>query len=147
MEATRVRLNQLEIIFRGIISRYNVWKQQGFKERGEKRKMENGETIKRCQPVWIIAGDFNFTEESEEYHQIKRMNFIDTIGNKGFGTKAKGVGNDATLTLDYIFAGPRFISLDPLVTERGIKLGKVIDHIKASDHLPIIAKIPILIPD
>lgn len=147
LEASRIRLAQLGIIFRGIVSRYNRWKRQEFKERGKDRVMEDWETIKREEPVWILAGDFNFTPESEEYETIMRMNFIDVVPNKGHGTKAKGPGNPPTLTVDYIFAGPKFISLDPVITEEGIKSNSVDAEVPGSDHYPMVAKIPIKIPE
>lgn len=146
-EATEIRLVQLDTIFNGIVSRYNLWKQNGYPNRGEDREIDANETKKRNNPVWILAGDFNFTQESEEYERIMRMNFIDLVPNKGSGTKAKGVGENASLTLDYIFAGPKFISLDPFVTGQGINDNGVDHQIKESDHYPIYAKVPISIPD
>ena len=58
----------------------------------------------RYSPVWILSGDFNFIEESEEYQYIKRRNFIDTVekkegmlrGEHVEGTKASGVGSRVT---------------------------------------------------
>jgi len=147
--AERTRLSQLDIIFNGIVSRYNSWRQDNFPERGKTREPRTTEDFKRHSPIWILAGDFNFTEESVEYAYIKRRNFIDAIPTErkesqfGKGTKAKGVGNDATLTLDYIFAGPKFVSLDPMIEEKGLRGNEVIhDHIyRVSDHYPVYAKI------
>jgi len=146
LEASKIRLAQLDIILRGIISRYNIWKQQGFPDRGERPKEPlPGDTFIRYEPVWILAGDFNFTENSVEYQTIKRLNFIDVVPGKGSGTKAKGVGNPATLTVDYIFAGPKFISLDHLITEDGISNNNVNHDVKGSDHYPMCAMIPLLL--
>ncbi len=151
MEASRLRLAQLDIIFYGIVSRYNTWKQSGYLQRGERREPEDWETFERYQPLWILSGDFNFTPESTEYELIKKMNFMDLIlsDNKGKGTKAKGVGNAATLTLDYIFAGPKFISFDPIITEPKLRGNMVIDNnaVRVSDHYPMVAEIPITIPE
>ena len=107
--------------------------------------------------MWILAGDFNFTEESEEYQYIKRRNFIDSVKNKeGMlggrrvkGTKAAGVGKPPTLTLDYVFAGPKFVALDPMIEEVGVQESKVIyeeesmqDDLKnVSEHYPVLATI------
>ena len=145
LEASRIRMDQLRIIFKGIISRYNIWKQQKYPERGKERNPEVGETFERCEPVWILAGDFNFTPESGEYEYIERLNFIDVVPLKGSGTKAKGAGNPATLTVDYIFAGPKYISLDPVITSAKIKNNYVYHETKSSDHYPMYAKIPITI--
>jgi len=147
--ATRTRIAQLEIVFNGIVSRYNSWRQDGYPERGKERQPTHKEDFNRHSPVWILAGDFNFTEDSEEYMYIKRRNFIDSvtparkISPWGHGTKAKGVGNDATLTLDYVFAGPKFVSLDPVIEEKGITDNKIIhDHVfRASDHYPVYSRI------
>lgn len=50
---------------------------------------------------------------------------------------------DPTLTLDYVFAGPKFVSLDPVIEEKGISDNKVIhDHaFRASDHYPVYSKV------
>lgn len=143
LEASKIRLSQLDVVFRGIVSRYNVWKQQGFPELGKKRKPTKHETFDRYQPVWILVGDFNFTPESVEYQAIMRMNFVDCI--RGFKTKAKGIGEKPSLTLDYVFAGPKFISLNPLIIEDGIGSNYVDFGITVSDHYPLYATVPIVI--
>lgn len=144
MKASKIRLAQLDVVFCGIVSRYNMWKQLKFPERGEKREKKSGETYERYEPVWILAGDFNFTSESVEYESIKRLNFIDVIPIKGSGTKASGAGNPPTLTVDYIFAGPKFVSLDPLITKAGINNNRVDIDVRGSDHYPMYANIPIV---
>ena len=143
--ASKIRLAQLDMIFRGIVSRYNRWKHQGFPQRGKPRRKKPSETYNRYEPVWILAGDFNFTPESIEYNTIERMNFIDSVPNKGSGTKAKGAGKRATIVVDYIFAGPKFISLNPLIIEDEIKNNKVEHDAKGSDHYPMFAKIPLAV--
>lgn len=148
--ASKMRMAQLDIVFNGIISRYNRWAESKYPERGEPRKPKRGETFERHAPVWILAGDFNFTETSTEFGYIKKMNFIDTIkikeSNKGYGTKSRGAGKPPTLTLDYIFAGPKFIAFDPLFEIAGIQKNSVDHDVKVSDHYPLFATIPILIP-
>jgi len=143
-KATKIRLSQLEIIFDGIISRYNSWRRWGFRERGEPREPDFWESFNREEPVWIIAGDFNSTRESLEYRLIHDMNFMDMIPTTGWGTgtKASGAGKDASLTLDYIFAGPKFVSLDPGVTGSNT-LNGVLSQIRVSDHKPILATVEI----
>lgn len=146
VEASRIRLAQLDVIFSGIVSRYNKWKRQGYSIRGKPRRKGPGETYKRYEPVWILAGDFNFTPKSVEYRTIERMNFIDAVPNKGSGTKAKGAGKRPTLVVDYVFAGSKFISLDPLIIEDEIQNNGVDHDAKGSDHYPMFAKIPLTIP-
>jgi endonuclease/exonuclease/phosphatase family metal-dependent hydrolase len=146
-KATKIRLAQLDVIFDGIISRYNSWRRWGFREREEYRDPEDWENFDREEPVWIMAGDFNSTEQSHEYRMIQDLNFMDMIPakGKGTGTKASGTGKEATLTLDYIFAGPKFVSLDSIYTEAGIQQyqNKVLSEVRVSDHFPMIATIPI----
>ncbi len=151
-QAVRMRRAQLDIVFDGIVSRYNSWAADGYPQRGQKRSPEDCETFERRKPVWILCGDFNFTQDSEEYDFIKRRNFIDTTPTwnrrtlHGEGTKAKGAGNSPTLTLDYIFAGPRFIALDPIFGEAGIA-HNVVDHgVRVSDHYPVFSNLPMLLP-
>lgn len=148
LEATKIRLSQIDAVFRDIVSQYNQWKRQEFPERGKPRKnWKTEETGERYEPVWVLAGDFNFTPESVEYETIEKMNFIDVVPIKGSGTKAKGTGAPATLTLDYIFAGPKYISLDPIITGAGIGNNEVYHYTTSSDHYPMYAKIPISIPE
>jgi len=141
--AMRIRLGQLGIIFDGIVSRYNLWRQQKYYERGKPKRWEKWEEKNRYDPVWILGGDFNFTVESLEYRSIADLNFIDVIGRKGGGTKAKGWGKPATLTLDYIFAGPKYIALDPLIELINTNQNHVHHDVKVSDHRPMTATIPI----
>ena len=147
--ASRIRRNQLDVIFNGIVSRYNSWRQSGYRDRGEKREEEQHESFKRHSPVWIVAGDFNFTEDSAEYEYIQRMNFIDTVPVKksrhGNGTKAKGIGNDPTLTLDYVFAGPKFLSLDPAI-DAEFHTNRIIHDTgtRASDHYPVLSSMNLI---
>jgi len=146
LKASDIRLKQLDIVFRGIVSRYNIWRAKGYSESGLRRAPNEGETFLRYPPVWILAGTFNFTPESVEYETIMRMNFIDCIYNKGSGTKAKGSGEPPTLTLDYVFAGPKFISLSPVITKAAIRNNHVNSEVRSSNHYPIFAKIPLAIP-
>lgn len=146
VEASEIRLSQLKVIFSGIVSRYNRWRQQRYPERGDKREQSKDETFERYPPVWILTGDFNFTEESVEYETItERMNFMDVIKEKGSGTKASGIGKKATLTLDYVFACPKFISFNPLIIGAGILDNKVYQDVIVSDHYPMVATIPLSI--
>ncbi len=142
-QAVNVRLNQLDIVFDGIVSRYNLWKQQNYHERGKPKKWETWEGKNRYDSVWILAGDFNFTGESREYRYITNLNFMDMVKHKGGGTKAKGMGKRATLTLDYVFAGPKYIALDPLITLINADNNRVHHDVRVSDHLPMTATIPI----
>lgn len=146
LKASSMRQVQLDVIFKGIVSRYNNWRRLGYPEREKVRPQAHWETYDRFEPVWIVVGDFNFTPESVEYESIQRMNFMDMVPHKGTGTKAKGVGQPATLTLDYIFAGPKFISLDPLLMEKTIHENKVVQNGKGSDHYPIYAHIHLKLP-
>jgi endonuclease/exonuclease/phosphatase family metal-dependent hydrolase len=149
IQASELRLGQLDIVFNGIVSRYNSWRRDGYPERTKSREPAETETFKRHSPVWILAGDFNFTEESDEYMYIKKRYFIDSVpdaGRKtlhGVGTKAKGARNNPTLTLDYVFAGPKFVSLDPVIEEVGLGQNRVIhDHeFRCSDHYPVMSTI------
>ncbi len=137
-EASEIRSAQLDIILDGIISRYNDWRQSGYRFRDEEREEESDETFIRFSPIWIICGDFNFTPESLEYAKMQRMNFVDIFPNKGNGTKGKGVGSEATLTVDYIFAGPKFIALEPTITDKAIENNPPPNiDIMVSDHYPM----------
>lgn len=144
VEAASRRKAQLEIIIHGIVSRYNNWRHSGYLLRGQRRRPEQQESFDRCTPIWILAGAFNFTESSEEYELVKRMNFVDTIRNKGAGTKASGVGRQAVLVLDYVFAGPMFVAMDlGMIRAQDLRMN-IVDHsTKLSDHFPMIATVPI----
>lgn len=149
VQASNIRIKQLDIIFEGIISRYNKWRKEGFLIRGKTVNPKKAETHKRHSPIWILAGDFNFTPESEEYRYVKNRNFKDLIKNHGLGTKTSGLGNDPTLTVDYIFAGPLFEAIDPHYTDLNIDINKVeVDDLtRISDHFPIFATLPINLPE
>lgn len=151
MQAAEIRKSQLQTVFNGIVSRYNSWRQDGYRERGETRAYQDHETCERHSPVWIIAGDFNFTEESAEYEFIKRMNFIDTVPESGkrsgfgHGTKARGIHNSPTLTLDYIFAGPKYVSLSSAI-ELDLGINRVVhdEEVRSSDHYPVLSTMTLI---
>lgn len=139
-EAAERRLRQLSTIFDDTISRYNRWAKEGYRIRNEYVERKPTETIDRHTPVWIVAGDFNFTPESEEYAYVKRRNFLDLIKDHGLGTKAQGLGSEPTLTVDYVFAGPLFEAIDPHRIEPTRNHNKVIydKTTQVSDHFPIV---------
>ncbi|OGP49626.1 MAG: hypothetical protein A2Y79_04830 [Deltaproteobacteria bacterium RBG_13_43_22] len=140
VEAASRRKAQLEIIVHGIVSRYNNWRHAGYPFRGQRRSPEEHESFDRCTPIWVLAGAFNFTETSEEYEFVKRMNFVDTVLDKGAGTKASDAGR---IVLDYVFAGPMFVAMDPRIIHAQALRMNIVDHsTKVSDHFPIIATIP-----
>ena len=148
-EAAQTRLRQLGIVLDGIVSRYNKWRKDRFKIRGKEVKPRDGETRERHPPIWVIAGDFNFTPESIEYLTLLRKGFIDLLPAHHLGTKASGLGNKPSLTLDYVFAGPKFEAIDPGFAKEGMKGNHVQwDHsTKISDHFPLIVDVPIALAD
>jgi len=148
-EAAQTRQRQLEIVLNGIVSRYNRWRREGYPIRGVKSQPRDNETHRRHPPIWIIGGDFNFTPESVEYLTMVRRGFIDLIPSHAVGTKASGLGRDPTLTLDYVFAGPKFEAIDPNVASEGIRFNHVelTDDVRVSDHFPLIIDLPIVLTD
>ena len=150
-EACIRRLKQLDIVFNDIISRYNSWKQVKEYRLREKEYpvTPEVETTDRHKPVWVVAGDFNFTPESEEYDYIIKRNFFDLIPDHEVGTKASGLAKEPTLTLDYVFAGPLYYSIIPddariRIRQNRVETGK---FAMVSDHMPIIVKVPIHIEE
>lgn len=144
-EAAQTRLRQLDIVLDGIVSRYNKWRKDKFKIRGKLVAPRDGETHDRHPPIWVIAGDFNFTPESTEYQTLVRKGFIDLIPSHHLGTKASGLGHKPTLTLDYVFAGPKFEAIDPGFAKQGISGNHVQwdKSTKVSDHFPLMVDVPI----
>ena len=153
-EAVQIRLRQLDIVLGGIVSRYNRWRREGYPVRDlDPAKAAAARQVTkddRHPPLWIIAGDFNFTPESVEYTTLVRNGFIDLIPpsdrpSNRMGTKASGLGNRPTLTVDYVFAGPRFEAIDPRVAEEGIRPNHVEfnEKTRISDHFPLIIDVPI----
>jgi endonuclease/exonuclease/phosphatase family metal-dependent hydrolase len=152
-EASQTRLRQLDIVLNGIVSRYNRWRKDGYKIRGKAPALRKGkDTDKRYPPIWVITGDFNFTPESVEYQTMVRRGFIDMMPKRARHqvphhqpTKAPGIGNDPTITLDYLFAGPRFEAIDPSYNEDHIGNNRVDtdEIVRVSDHYPLIVDLPI----
>lgn len=147
--ASQTRMRQLDNVLNGVVSRYNEWRAQKFTVRGEhlppSERDGHTETYSRLPPIWIIAGDFNFTPESMEYATLVRRGFISMVSGR---TKAKGLGNPPTLQVDYVFAGPRFEAIDPDSAEKKIRDENKVDFgddTKVSDHFPLFASIPITI--
>ena len=143
-EATQIRLRQLDIVLNGIVSRYNKWRKENYKIRGKQEIPKLSDT--RHKPIWIIGGDFNFTPESAEYHALIQRGFIDMIQDHKLGTKTSGLGKDPTLTVDYLFAGPRFEAIDPKAADEIVgNHVEYSEHVKISDHYPLIINVPIVL--
>jgi endonuclease/exonuclease/phosphatase family metal-dependent hydrolase len=142
-EAAAIRVQQLETVLYGIVSRYNLWRSDLYRVDGESPDAGTEQTD-RYSPIWFLCGDFNLTPESLEYQFIQRANFVDVCPAKGHGSKASGRGKRAQLTVDYIFAGPEFVSLDPMILREAIKGGITPEYtVKVSDHYPIFAVVPL----
>lgn len=146
LEATRMRLRQIDILTNEIVSRYNTWAKDEYKLEG--MKLTEGETDKRHKPIWFLAGDFNFTPESDEYRTLLNRGFIDLLPHHNVGTKASGLGGKPTLTVDYVFGGPKYEALDPGHVQAGIQTNRVAydQEVTISDHLPLLITVPIALP-
>ena len=129
---SQIRLAQIRVILDGVVSRYNSW-----------RRERNGG--KGPIPLWIIGGDFNATENSEEIAEMGRARFVDVCPRKGFGTKRRRGGKQAELTVDYIFVGLRYYSCwrdgrDPKIVNPSEPLYWPSNP---SDHYPIVAEVEV----
>lgn len=147
-EATKKRLAQLDAVISGIVSPYNSWRKDDYKIRGE-HLLPGSESHHRYNPIWVIAGDFNFTPESVEYETMIRSGFIDMMPTHVLGTKASGLGSAPSLTLDYVFAGPRYASIDPGFAQNHIAGNQVVwnGRTKISDHFPLKVSVPVTLPE
>jgi endonuclease/exonuclease/phosphatase family metal-dependent hydrolase len=136
-DASKTRQGQIDIVMNGIVSRYNEWMRENLQKHG----------LDRQPAIWILAGDFNCMPNSPELGSIQRMNFIDLNPNKGSGTKGKGVLlKKATITLDYIFAGPAYYALDPYFVRKEIEGNPTpFTQYRVSDHFPVFAEVPIVV--
>ncbi|MBN1287054.1 MAG: endonuclease/exonuclease/phosphatase family protein [Anaerolineae bacterium] len=131
----RTRMAQIDTVLYGIVSRYNDWRRQKLTLRDETR----------APAVWILAGDFNCVPDSAEIRTLQAMNFLDLHPHKGAGTKGVGLApSEATITVDYIFAGPKYVALNPFIAEQCVQANpKPLSNIAVSDHFPLIAQLPI----
>jgi hypothetical protein len=145
-EASRIRMRQIDIITNEVVSRYNNWVKDKYAIEG--MKLGDNETTERHKPIWVLAGDFNFTTESDEYRSLLNRGFIDLLPLHAVGTKASGLGETPTLTVDYVFGGPKYEALDPGYVREGIKANRVAfdEEVTISDHLPILITVPMVLP-
>jgi len=129
--ASEIRQQQLNIVTNGIVSRYNEWVKQ--------------EKLDREPAVWVLGGDFNCMPLSPEIMGLVQRNFIDLNPAKGGGTKGREVPiKCATITLDYLFAGPAYYALDPYVVVSQLKNNpSPLDIYRVSDHFPVRADLPL----
>lgn len=130
---SRTRLEQIEVILNGIVSRYEEW------------RLQTGYDEKKPSALWILAGDFNCTPDSPEIQKIERMNFIDMNPDKGQGSKGQGFPeNRAEITVDYIFAGPRHHVFETKSLQTVIQNNSTpLYHLTGSDHYPVLAEVPV----
>ena len=101
----------------------------------EKRAEEIGTMLQGIPPVdgpVIVCGDFNETPMSYVYRQMQKAGFTDTFTNVGWGIKPTYAGRLPLLRIDYMWANDK---VKPLYYKR--------NHIKASDHYPIMLEFAI----
>jgi len=128
-EGSATRGAQLDIVFHGIVSRYNRWRRR-VPQRGR-------------PPVWFIAGDFNCTPGSREIAQIQANHFIDVTPCKGHGTKGHSLHQvNACIAVDYIFAGPYPSALQTVFALEQVAALEPIRN-PVSDHLAVVAHLPL----
>lgn len=138
-EGSERRREQVDLILNGIVSRYNEWRN---------RNLETISPTPRHPVIWVLAGDFNCLPDAPEIRKLERMNFIDLNPNKGGGTKGKGFPVEtATIAVDYIFAGPAYYALDPFQVRQAAAQNPLpFYYVKLSDHFPLMAKLPLVLP-
>jgi len=139
--ASRVRLQQLNTVVNGIVSRYNEWVPGKIKE-----AKKNDPNFTRVPAVWVLGGDFNCMPQSSEIAAMEQMNFIDLNPHKGSGTKGSTVPIEtATIALDFLFAGPAYYSLDPYLAKIATENNPLpLKQYRVSDHFPVLADVPIV---
>jgi hypothetical protein len=143
--AAERRVAQLRTILDDTVSPYMRWVRNQFEIKGAHvETIPQVETHRRFRPIWLLAGDFNFTPSAEEHAYLEARNFIDLDREHQVHTKASGTGEDPSITLDYVFAGPAFEALDPRDTRANVKVSTRTDElVRVSDHYPLIVELPI----
>jgi endonuclease/exonuclease/phosphatase family metal-dependent hydrolase len=127
---SRIRLTQIDTVLNEIISRCNEWQYNTTAD-------DSGKLA-----IWVLAGDFNCVPQSHEVAKIQSMGFLDLNPNKGTGTRANVPGQAATVTLDYIFAGPQYASTTPYIIREQFKNNpKPIYKVAIVNHFPLLAKL------
>lgn len=132
-----IRMSQIDVLLNGIVSRYNTWWDE-YDGKGPRKS-----------PVWILAGDFNCTPNSQEIRRIIQSQFMNLNPNPKWGSR----GDDRELNVDYIFAGPKYRSLKHRTVERKVTnnlppIKTVLDggieiNLYTSDHFPVFARLPL----
>jgi endonuclease/exonuclease/phosphatase family metal-dependent hydrolase len=135
--ASRVRQQQLEIVANGVVSRYNEWVAEKCREN------------RRLPAIWVLGGDFNCMPSAPEIKALEQANFIDLNPGKGSGTKGTTVPIEkATITLDYLFAGPAYYSIDPYLAMQTAGANPLpLSQYRVSDHFPVLADVPIILAE
>jgi endonuclease/exonuclease/phosphatase family metal-dependent hydrolase len=106
---SRTRLQQLDLILDNIISAYQEAKEHRLPRTAPNQK----------EDIWIMAGDFNATQDSEELELVRRVGFVDGNLDKSLedatGTFQDQIGTKWSLSrptapptaTDYILCGLR----------------------------------------
>lgn len=92
--------------------------------------------------IWVLAGDFNCAPQSPEVAKIQSLGFLDLNPNKGTGTRTNVPGQEATATLDYIFAGPQYTATIPVIIREQLHNNpEPVYRVALTNHFPLIAKL------
>lgn len=132
----QIRLNQIDTILNGIISRLNSDRKQQI-DKKQKKHLHPG--------LWLLAGDLNSTINSAEVLKFTQNNFARICSDKP--TKRSSMltkkSKKATLKVDYIFVGPLYYACQPEEIHKSNCSYKVLYDLDISDHYPIVASFPL----
>ncbi|MFK5983894.1 MAG: endonuclease/exonuclease/phosphatase family protein [Pseudomonadota bacterium] len=141
---SRIRLNQLDTILNGIVSRLNSDRQQQMQKQHKKLK----------PALWLLAGDLNATIHSAEELKLIQQNFARICSDKVTKRPTKEITEKAVLghikhkggniKVDYLFAGPLYYACLPDEIEQSKQTYEVLYDLDISDHFPIVASFPLI---
>lgn len=133
----KARMNQIDVLLNGLVSRYNSWWDK-YEGKGQRKP-----------PIWILAGDFNCTPNSPEISRLIQSQFINLNPDPKWGSR----GDDRELNVDYIFAGPKYRALRHRAVEeqtqhnpapiKTISSAGCEAKLDTSDHYPVFAELPL----
>lgn len=140
-----LRKSQMTQILDNVVFRYENWIQSGFKVRGRPVKLNSCETVERWAPLWVILGDFNFTQNSEEYNWFVNQGMSHLPYQEKPDTISEKFSYSPQSIVDHVFIRPTLESANFVQKLNFSGFTSSIETKEVSDHSPIFAKINISI--
>ena len=141
--ASEIRRGQMRVLLDKLVSRYDAWRSDGYRVRGQRRAFGPKESGQRTPPLWVLLGDFNFSLGSIEHELLSSAGFVALAGaNRREETPGESCSANAG-AVDHVFVRSQDAAAHPdeAVTEASGWVRPCNEFDGISDHCPVLCQL------